>query len=103
MNILIAALSSSALAAIISGVFTLLLARQKKGNGIEAGVRILLYDQIKYRGNHFIERGYVTRDEYEDLIKMHEVYHTALDGNGYLDNLMLEVNGLPHNKQEKGA
>lgn len=103
MNILIAALSSSALAAIISGVFTLLLARQKKGNGIEAGVRILLYDQIKYRGNHFIERGYVTRDEYEDLIKMHEVYHTALDGNGYLDNLMLEVNGLPHSKQEKGA
>lgn len=103
MNILIAALSSSALAAIISGVFTLLLARQKKGNSIEAGVRILLYDQIKYRGNHFIERGYVTRDEYEDLIKMHEVYHTALDGNGYLDNLMLEVNKLPHSKQEKGA
>lgn len=103
MNILIAALSSSALAAVISGVFALLLARQKKGNGIEAGVRILLYDQIKYRGNHFIERGYVTRDEYEDLIKMHEVYHTALDGNGYLDNLMLEVNRLPHSKQEKGA
>ena len=103
MDILIAALSSSALAAIISGVFTLLLARQKKGNGIEAGVRILLYDRIKDRGNHFIERGYVPRDEYEDLIKMHEVYHTALDGNGYLDNLMLEVNRLPHSKQEKGA
>ena len=103
MNILIAALSSSALAAVISGVFALLLARQKKGNGIEAGVRILLYDQIKDRGNHFVERGYVTRDEYEDLIKMHEVYHTALDGNGYLDNLMLEVNRLPHSKQEKGA
>ena len=103
MNILIAALSSSALAAVISGVFTLLLARQKKNNGIEAGVRILLYDRIKDRGNHFIERGYVPRDEYEDLIKMHEVYHTALDGNGYLDNLMLEVNRLPHSKQEKGA
>ena len=99
MNILIAALSSSALAAVISGVFALLLARQKKGNGIEAGVRILLYDQIKYRGNHFIERGYVTRDEYEDLIEMHEVYHTALDGNGYLDNLMLDVSRLTHRKQ----
>ena len=103
MDILIAALSSSALAAIISGIFALLSARQKKNNGIEAGVRILLYDQIKDRGNHFVERGYVTRDEYEDLIKMHEVYHTALDGNGYLDNLMLEVNRLPHSKQEKGA
>ena len=103
MNILIAALSSSALAAIISGVFTLLSARQKKNNGIEAGVRILLYDRIKDRGNHFVERGYVPRDEYEDLIKMHEVYHTELDGNGYLDNLMLEVNRLPHSKQEKGA
>ena len=34
---------------------------------------------------------------------MHEVYHTELDGNGYLDNLMLEVNRLPHSKQEKGA
>lgn len=103
MNILIAALSSSALAAVISGVFTLLSARQKKDNGIEAGVRILLYERIKYLGNHFVERGYVTRDEYEDLIKMHEVYHTALGGNGYLDNLMLEVNKLPHSKQEKGA
>ena len=103
MDILIAALSSSALAAVISGIFALLSARQKKSNGIEAGVRILLYDQIKDRGNHFVERGYVTRDEDEDLIKMHEVYHTALDGNGYLDNLMLEVNRLPHSKQEKGA
>ena len=54
MNILIAALSSSALAAVISGVFTLLLARQKKNNGIEAGVRILLSDRIKDRGNHFV-------------------------------------------------
>ena len=70
MNILIAALSSSALAAIISGVFTLLLARQKKVNGTEAGVRILLYDRIKDLGNRFVDRGYVTRDEYEDLIKM---------------------------------
>lgn len=103
MDILIAALSSSALAAIISGVFTLLSTRQKKNNGIEAGVRILLYDRIKDRGNHFVERGYVPRDEYEDLIKMHEVYHTELDGNGYLDNLMLEVNRLPHSKQEKGV
>ena len=103
MDILIAALSSSALAAVISGVFTLLSARQKKNNGIEAGVRILLYDRIKDRGNHFVERGYVPRDEYEDLIKMHEVYHIELDANGYLDNLMLEVNRLPHSKQEKGA
>lgn len=103
MDILIAALSSSALAAVISGVFTLLSARKKKANGTEAGVRILLYDRIKDLGNQFVERGYVTRDEYEDLIRMHEVYHTSLDGNGYLDNLMLEVNGLPHSKQEKGA
>ena len=61
----------------------------------------VLLDELGNKMIPFVS--YVTRDEYEDLIKMHEVYHTELDGNGYLDNLMLEVNRLPHSKQEKGA
>ena len=99
MTILLAVLSSSALASLISGIFTLLSAKQKKNSRVEAGVRILLYDRIKHLGTKYIERGYITDDEYEDLIKMHSVYHNSLHGNGFLDDIMERVQKLPRHSQ----
>ncbi len=56
--------------------------------------RVILYDRIKHLGKSYIERGWVTVEELEDLNMMHEVYHDKdkLDGNGFLDNLMHTVN-----------
>ena len=98
MEIVLAVLGSSALAAIISGIFGLIGNRQQKESGVEAGVRILLYERIKFLGMHYAEKKYVSNDDYEDLIKMHQVYHNALKGNGFLDDIMEQVKKLPrHN------
>lgn len=63
--------------------------------------RVILYDRIKHLGKSYIERGWVTVEELEDLNMMHGVYHDKdkLNGNGFLDNLMNTVN----NQLEKRA
>ena len=99
MEIVLAILGSSALASLISGVISLIANRKKQETGVEAGVRILLYDRIKHLGIKYTERGYITHDEYEDLGSMHDVYHNALNGNGFLDNIMEQVNELPRHRE----
>lgn len=56
--------------------------------------RTLLYDRIKHLAKSYIDRGYVTVEELEDLNRMHDVYHDPdkLDGNGFLKDLMNKVN-----------
>lgn len=56
--------------------------------------RTILYDRIKHLGKSYIARGWVTVEELEDLNRMHEVYHDPdkLNGNGFLDKLMHQVN-----------
>lgn len=98
-QIFLAILGSSALASLISGVIGLIANRKKQETGVEAGVRILLYDRIKHLGIKHIEKGYITHDEYEDLGRMHAVYHNALNGNGFLDNIMEQVNELPRHRE----
>lgn len=59
--------------------------------------RTILYDRIKHLGKSYIARGYVTVEELEDLDIMHSVYHDKdkLNGNGFLDDLMVSVRQLP--------
>lgn len=56
--------------------------------------RTLLYDRIKHLAKSYIDRGYVTIEELEDLNRMHAVYHDSdkLNGNGFLKELMNIVN-----------
>lgn len=98
-QIILAILGSSALASLISGIISLIANRKKQETGVEAGVRILLYDRIKHLGIKYITRGYITHDEYEDLELMHNVYHNSLNGNGFLDNIMEQVNRLPRHQK----
>ncbi len=57
----------------------------------------ILYDRIKHLGKSYIDRGYITVEELEDLERMHSVYHDPdkLNGNGFLDDLMIAVKALP--------
>ena len=58
--------------------------------------RMVLYDRIKFLAKSYIDRGWVTVEELEDLNRMHDVYHDPdkLDGNGFLKDLMKTVNSL---------
>ena len=60
-----------------------------------AGLRILLYERIKFLANTYIRHGYISSEDLEDLISMHKIYHGPLKGNGYLDELMGRVKNLP--------
>lgn len=95
VTIVAAVASSSALTAIINAVNEKKREKRQKDTGTSAGVRILLYDRIKHLGKSYIERGYITPEELEDLIEMHKVYHDALNGNGFLDAIMKQVKALP--------
>ena len=94
-DIIAAAVSSSALSAVIAGIFGVLQGRKNKKDGVSKGVRQLLYDRIKYLGRCYISDGTISAEDLEDLMQMHGIYHTDLGGNGYLDNLMEQVKRLP--------
>lgn len=96
-TIIIAIISSGALSTLISGLFNLWQARRKRQDGVREGIKILLYDRIKHLGKQYIERGYISAEELEDLTTMHEIYHDpdGLNGNGFLDAIMRNVKQLP--------
>lgn len=67
-----------------------------KLNEVEiAGLRSLLYSEIKERARHALAAGYITAEDLEDLIRKHELYHGPLEGNGFLSSLMEQVCALP--------
>ncbi len=64
-------------------------------SGLTVAMRMLMYDRIKHLGNSYLKRGYISSEELADLIEMHRVYHDTLKGNGFLDTLMEKVKALP--------
>ena len=63
-------------------------------NSLIVADRTILYDRIKHLAKSYIKRGWITVEEYEDLKRMHAVYHDDLEGNGFLDSIMEEVSKL---------
>ena len=62
---------------------------------LKAGLKWVLYDRIRFLGQHYISAGLVDFDDRRILNEMHKSYHEGLGGNGDLDNLMQQVNALP--------
>jgi hypothetical protein len=54
------------------------------------------YNKIKALAKEYIKRSWVSVEEYEDLKRMHKIYHdpALLGGNGFLDDLMKDVDHL---------
>lgn len=125
MDIFLAIVSGSCGAAIVAGLFGLITWRlnrkaQKEDRAAERQVvdcaargreieelrglvnalivseRESLYDRIKYLAKSHIKKGWISVEDYEDLKRMHHVYHdpNMLNGNGFLDALMAEVDHL---------
>ena len=69
---------------------------RKDVNDLKVASRMQMYDRIKHLAKSYIERGYITVEELEDLIDMHKVYHGPLHGNGFLDDLLEQVRHLEH-------
>lgn len=58
----------------------------------------LAHDRILFLGMSYIEQGFVTRDEYENLYEYLYRPYEKMGGNGSAKRVMQEVNKLPiHN------
>ena len=67
----------------------------EKVDALCVAVRELLYDRMKHLGKSYLERGSITSEELKDYISMHDIYHTTLEGNGFLDEIVRQVKDLP--------
>ncbi len=58
----------------------------------------LAHDRILFLGMSYVERSYITRDEYENLYEYLYRPYEKMGGNGSAKRVMQEVNKLPiHN------
>lgn len=74
-------------------------AAESKQNTNETKMLIgLAHDRIIYLGMVYIERGYITQDEYENLWEYLYQPYEKLGGNGSAKRIMTEVNNLPIHK-----
>lgn len=77
------------------GFWVYLTHRQKKREAIDSLIMGLAHDKIVYLGMRYIEKGFVTKDEYDDLFKYFwEPYH-ALGGDGSAERIVRLVDMLP--------
>ena len=52
-------------------------------------------------GRKYVDRGFITADEYADIEQMNNIYHEELDGNGYTKKIMSKVEQLPIKEIQK--
>lgn len=74
--------------------------RDKKESAESAMLRGLGHDRICYLGAEYIKRGWVTREEYENLHDYLYIPYKALKGNGTAEKIMTDVARLPLKKEE---
>ena len=71
---------------------------QKKDSQKTAQVQLLLglaHDRIIFLGMSYVDRGWITKDEYEDFIKYLYAPYAEFGGNGLAEKVMQEVKKLP--------
>lgn len=87
-SVLIALLSST-------GLWSYIQSRRSKH---DAKTRLLIglaHDRIIYLGTRYIERGYITADEYENLHDYLYLPYAENGGNGSAKRIMEQVKALP--------
>lgn len=71
---------------------------QRKDTLKSATTQLLLglaHDRIIFLGMQYIERGYVTKDEYEDYMRYLCEPYSKFGGNGLAEKVIEDVNRLP--------
>lgn len=68
--------------------------KDTKNQSLQAGLREILYDRIKFLCRKFISEDKIREEDYKSLKRMWNVYHEDLEGNGFLDGEMHEVDKL---------
>lgn len=78
-----------------SGFWAFMMKRMDKKDITREMLVGLAHDRIMYLGLCYIERGWISKDEYENLYQYLYVPYQKLNGNGSAKRIMDEVNTLP--------
>lgn len=78
-----------------SGLWAFLQSRRDKHDGKTKLLIGLAHDRIIHLGMSYVERGYITQDEYSNLHKYLYTPYKTLGGNGSAERIMREVDTLP--------
>jgi len=60
----------------------------------------LAHDRILHLGTKYIERGYITPDEYENIYDYLYLPHKAMGGDGAAERMIAELKKLPIRKED---
>lgn len=87
-----------------SGFWNWVTTRNKTATSSEKLLLGLAHDRIVFLGMSFVDRGWITKDEYEDFFKYLYTPYADFGGNGLAEKVMNDVKSLPlrnsHNKTE---
>lgn len=75
----------------------------KRSDKNDAHTKLMLglaHNQIIEQGMLYIDRGYVTKDEYEDFVKYLYSPYAVFGGNGLAEKIFKEVTNLPIRRKE---
>lgn len=78
-----------------SGFWAYMDHRRSRDSAVTRLMMGLAYDRVTTLGIAYIERGWVTRDEYEEYEKYFVEPYKALGGNGVAERIWLQVRTLP--------
>lgn len=83
-------------AVIASSGFWAYIQKRSEKKDVKAQLLVgLAHDRILFLGMSYIERGFITRDEYENLYEYLYRPYEKMGGNGSAKRVMQEVNKLP--------
>ena len=81
-----------------SGLWAVVARRADKGDAERKMLVGLAHDRIVHLGMVYIDRGYITQDEYENLNDYLYAPYEKMGGNGSAKRVMEEVRRLPMHK-----
>jgi ABC-type enterochelin transport system permease subunit len=82
-----------------TGFWTWVQNRSKKKSAEAMLLLGIAYDKIIWQCNKFIEQGYISADDYDDLNKYLFIPYREMGGDGTAEKLMEEVKRLPTKKE----
>ena len=83
-----------------TGFWTWLMTRNKKKSAEARLIMGLAYSKIIKLSEHYIKRGYIETEEYNELNKYLYQPYKEMGGNGTAEKLVQEVKQLPTSKEE---
>lgn len=81
-----------------SGLWTYMMKKSEQKDVKTEMLIGLAHDRIVFLGMAYIERGWITQDEYENLYEYLYKPYEKMGGNGSAKKIMQEVNKLPIHK-----